>query len=76
MIVGGGPYLETLRKLAHDTMGWPTVTFTGGVAADELPARHALADVFAMPCRTRSLLGWTSRAWNRVPPKPPPPACR
>jgi phosphatidylinositol alpha-1,6-mannosyltransferase len=27
--------------------------FTEGVPGDELPAHHALADVFAMPCRTR-----------------------
>ncbi len=53
VIVGGGPYLETLRKLAHDCGVADHVTFTGGVATDELPAHHALADVFAMPCRTR-----------------------
>jgi phosphatidyl-myo-inositol dimannoside synthase len=53
MIVGGGPYLETLRKLAQDCGVADHVTFTGGVAAAELPAHHALADVFAMPCRTR-----------------------
>jgi phosphatidylinositol alpha-1,6-mannosyltransferase len=29
------------------------VTFTGGVPGDELPGHHAMADVFAMPCRTR-----------------------
>ena len=27
--------------------------FTEGVPAEELPAHHAMADVFAMPCRTR-----------------------
>ena len=27
--------------------------FTGGVPGAELPAHHAMADVFAMPCRTR-----------------------
>ncbi|SOJ55896.1 GDP-mannose-dependent alpha-(1-6)-phosphatidylinositol monomannoside mannosyltransferase [Mycobacterium simulans] len=53
VIVGGGPYLETLRKLAHDRGVADHVTFTGGVPGDELPAHHALADVFAMPCRTR-----------------------
>ncbi|SON62049.1 GDP-mannose-dependent alpha-(1-6)-phosphatidylinositol monomannoside mannosyltransferase [Mycobacterium simulans] len=53
VIVGGGPYLETLRKLAHDRGMADHVTFTGGVPGDELPAHHALADVFAMPCRTR-----------------------
>ena len=53
VIVGGGPYLETLRGLAHDCGVADDVTFTGAVPGDELPAHHALADVFAMPCRTR-----------------------
>jgi len=53
VIVGGGPYLEALRKLANDCGVAEHVTFTGGVPAGELPAHHALADVFAMPCRTR-----------------------
>ena len=35
-----------LRGLRH-------VVFTDGVPGDELPAHHAMADVFAMPCRTR-----------------------
>lgn len=53
VIVGGGPYLETLRKLAQDRGVADHVTFTGGIPGDELPAHHAFADVFAMPCRTR-----------------------
>ncbi|OBK53692.1 GDP-mannose-dependent alpha-(1-6)-phosphatidylinositol monomannoside mannosyltransferase [Mycobacterium sp. 1081908.1] len=53
VIVGGGPYLDALRKLATDCGVAEHVTFTGGVQAAELPAHHALADVFAMPCRTR-----------------------
>jgi phosphatidylinositol alpha-1,6-mannosyltransferase len=53
VIVGGGPYLDALRKLATDCGVAGHVTFTRGVPADELPAHHALADVFAMPCRTR-----------------------
>ncbi|MBX9978595.1 MAG: alpha-(1-2)-phosphatidylinositol mannosyltransferase [Mycobacterium sp.] len=53
VIVGGGPYLETLGKLARDCEVEDHVTFTGGVPGDELPAHHAMADVFAMPCRTR-----------------------
>ncbi|BBX61960.1 GDP-mannose-dependent alpha-(1-6)-phosphatidylinositol monomannoside mannosyltransferase [Mycobacterium saskatchewanense] len=53
VIVGGGPYLDTLRKLARECGVADDVTFTGGVPAAELPAHHALADVFAMPCRTR-----------------------
>lgn len=53
VIVGGGPYLQRLQQLAdtHDVAA--DVTFTGAVPAAELPAHHAMADVFAMPCRTR-----------------------
>jgi phosphatidylinositol alpha-1,6-mannosyltransferase len=53
VIVGGGPYMETLRRLAGETDMTEHVVFTGGVPAAELPAHHAMADVFAMPCRTR-----------------------
>lgn len=53
VIVGGGPYLDTLQRLAHSHGVAEHVVFTGGVAAAELPAHHAMADVFAMPCRTR-----------------------
>ncbi|OBJ73532.1 glycosyltransferase family 4 protein [Mycobacterium sp. 1274756.6] len=53
VVVGGGPYRAKLAQLAERTGVGDHVTFTGGVAASELPAHHALADVFAMPCRTR-----------------------
>lgn len=53
VIAGGGPYLASLRQLAHRYGVSDHVTFTGGVPAAELPAHHAMADVFAMPCRTR-----------------------
>ncbi|OKH62249.1 GDP-mannose-dependent alpha-(1-6)-phosphatidylinositol monomannoside mannosyltransferase [Mycobacterium sp. SWH-M3] len=53
VIVGGGPYAETLHKLAHSYGVADDVIFTGGVPGAELPAHHAMADVFAMPCRTR-----------------------
>ncbi len=53
VIVGGGPYMDTLRRLAADTGVAEHVVFTGGVPGAELPAHHAMADVFAMPCRTR-----------------------
>ncbi|MBV8967193.1 MAG: glycosyltransferase family 4 protein [Mycobacteriaceae bacterium] len=53
VIVGGGPYLRTLRRLAVSLGVADDVTFTEGVAPAELPAYHAMADVFAMPCRTR-----------------------
>ncbi|RDH75933.1 glycosyltransferase family 1 protein [Mycolicibacterium moriokaense] len=53
VIVGNGPYLSTLQRLAGDGGVSEHVVFTGGVPAAELPAHHAMADVFAMPCRTR-----------------------
>ncbi len=53
VIAGGGPYLATLRRLAERFGVSEHVTFTGGIPAAELPAYHAMADVFAMPCRTR-----------------------
>ncbi|MCF8589317.1 glycosyltransferase family 4 protein [Gordonia liuliyuniae] len=53
MIVGGGPYGDRLRELAAKTGVADSVTFTGSVPADELPKHHAMADVFAMPTRTR-----------------------
>jgi phosphatidylinositol alpha-1,6-mannosyltransferase len=53
VVVGGGPYLDALRTLARRCGVSDDVTFTGGVPAAELPAHHAVADVFAMPCRTR-----------------------
>jgi phosphatidyl-myo-inositol dimannoside synthase len=53
VIVGGGPYREDLKKLAQRSRVADDVVFTGGVPAQELAAHHAMADVFAMPCRTR-----------------------
>ncbi|MGU3502838.1 glycosyltransferase family 4 protein [Mycobacterium sp. C31M] len=53
VIVGGGPYRDELEKLAARTGVAEDVLFTGGVPAAELAAHHAMADVFAMPCRTR-----------------------
>jgi phosphatidylinositol alpha-1,6-mannosyltransferase len=49
LIVSGGPYRDTLRRLAGDR----DVIFTGSVPWAELPAHYAAGDVFAMPCRTR-----------------------
>jgi phosphatidylinositol alpha-1,6-mannosyltransferase len=53
VIVGGGPYRTALMRLAHNFGVADHVVFTQGVPAEELPAHHAMADVFAMPCRTR-----------------------
>jgi phosphatidylinositol alpha-1,6-mannosyltransferase len=53
LIVGGGPYEQTLRKLAGDFGVTESVRFTGVVPWAELPAHYGAGDVFAMPCRTR-----------------------
>ncbi|MGW5383652.1 glycosyltransferase family 4 protein [Nocardia sp. NPDC003963] len=53
VIAGSGPYEDRLRGLS-DALGLSDdVVFTGRVPADELAAHHTLADVFAMPARTR-----------------------
>ncbi len=51
LIVGDGPDAARLRALAADH--GPGVTFAGQVPDADLPAYHAAADVFAMPCRSR-----------------------
>lgn len=53
VIAGGGPYEEKLRGLAQAMELSDQVVFTGRVPAAELAAHHTIADVFAMPCRTR-----------------------
>ncbi|OMB95935.1 alpha-(1-2)-phosphatidylinositol mannosyltransferase [Mycobacterium sp. NS-7484] len=53
VIVGGGPYLQRLQHLARTHNVADDVIFTGAVPGAELPAHHTMADVFAMPCRTR-----------------------
>ncbi len=53
VLVGGGPYLSALQRLAGRCGVAEHVTFVGGVPTAELPAHYAMADVFAMPCRTR-----------------------
>jgi phosphatidylinositol alpha-1,6-mannosyltransferase len=53
VIVGGGPYAEDLHKLAADVGVSDHVIFTGAVPSAELAGHYAMADIFAMPCRTR-----------------------
>jgi phosphatidylinositol alpha-1,6-mannosyltransferase len=53
LLVGSGPYADRLRRLAVDAGVAEHVVFTGAVPAAELPAHHAVGDVFALPCRTR-----------------------
>ncbi len=67
VIVGGGPYRAKLRRLAHSFGVEEHVLFTEGVPADELAAHHAMADVFAMPCRTRGCGPGRRGAGHRLP---------
>ncbi|WP_330253747.1 glycosyltransferase family 4 protein [Nocardia sp. NBC_00565] len=53
VIAGGGPYQEKLRGLAVALGVADDVIFTGRIPSSELAAHHTLADVFAMPSRTR-----------------------
>lgn len=53
VIVGSGPHEEALHQLADESGVRADVVFTGAVPTAELPAHYAMADVFAMPCRTR-----------------------
>jgi len=57
VIVGKGPYEETLRKMADDVVAMPgladSIIFTGEVPYAELAAHYSLGDICAMPCRTR-----------------------
>ena len=53
LLVGDGPDAARLRRLADAHGVAEHVVFTGSVPAAELPAHHAVGDVFALPCRTR-----------------------
>lgn len=53
VIVGNGPYADDLHKLAAQVGVTDDVVFTGAVPSAELAAHYVMADVFAMPCRTR-----------------------
>ncbi|WP_264885863.1 glycosyltransferase family 4 protein [Dietzia sp. NCCP-2495] len=53
VVVGGGPYRRTLEGLARRHRVTDRVIFTGRVPAEEIVDHHRMADVFAMPCRTR-----------------------
>jgi phosphatidyl-myo-inositol dimannoside synthase len=53
LIVGTGPHERALRTRVAALGLDRDVVLTGEVPWSELPAYHAAADVFAMPCRTR-----------------------
>lgn len=53
LIVGKGPYGQTLEEMAAQSPVSASIVFTGEVPFDELPAHYSVGDVFAMPARTR-----------------------
>jgi phosphatidylinositol alpha-1,6-mannosyltransferase len=53
LVVGGGPDMPRLQRLAVEHGVAEDVRFTGSVPWEELPAHYAAGDVFAMPCRSR-----------------------
>ena len=53
VIVGDGPDARRLRDLAHRGGVEDCVTFAPSVPWEEMPQVYAMADVFALPCRTR-----------------------
>ena len=53
VITGSGPYENHLKAMAKASPASANITFTGAIPAAELAAHHAMADIFAMPARTR-----------------------
>lgn len=53
VIVGTGPYESRLRRLADSSPARPWIVFAGDVKHDRIPGYFSMADIFAMPCRTR-----------------------
>ncbi len=53
LLVGAGPDMPRLQRLAVASRVADDVTFTGSVDRPDLPSYYAAGDVFAMPCRTR-----------------------
>jgi phosphatidylinositol alpha-1,6-mannosyltransferase len=51
LIVGTGPYEETLRAIAEECGVADRVMFSGDVTEEELVAHYSLGDVFLMPNR-------------------------
>ena len=65
LVVGDGPERGRLERLTDRLGVRGSVTFTGGVAWEEVPAYVDAGDVFAMPCRSRRL-GLEVEAWGIV----------
>ena len=64
LIVGDGPYRDTLERLAFEAP-LRSVVLAGQVSEEELPLYYAAGDVFAMPCRTRRG-GLEVEGWGNV----------
>lgn len=54
LLAGAGPLAGRLAKDVAALHLGEAVTLAGAIAWEDLPAYHAAADVFAMPCRTRA----------------------
>ena len=65
LIVGDGPARRSLERRVAALGLAGSVTFTGSVAWEEVPAYTDAGDVFAMPCRTRRW-GLEPEAWGIV----------
>lgn len=46
LIVGGGPYMDNLKKLVSDLKLEKNIIFTGMVSPDEVPLYYSLANIF------------------------------
>ncbi len=65
LIVGGGPYRQTLEDMAAELAPGDSVVFTGQVSEEDLPRYYRAGNVFAMPCRSR-LGGFEVEGWGNV----------
>ncbi len=65
LLVGSGPYRQTLEEMAASESPPGSVILTGQVSEEELPRHYALGHVFAMPCRTR-WGGMEVEGWGNV----------
>jgi phosphatidylinositol alpha-1,6-mannosyltransferase len=65
LLVGEGPYRDTLELMADAFAAKGSVIFTGQVSEEDLPRYYRLGDLFAMPCRDR-LAGLEVEGWGNV----------
>ncbi|HJS25519.1 MAG TPA: glycosyltransferase family 4 protein [Actinomycetota bacterium] len=64
LLVGDGPYLSKLERLAERAPEG-SVVFAGQVVEEDLPRYYRAGDVFAMPCRNR-FGGLEVEGWGNV----------